>query len=102
VNGGECQQEIVAKAVALKLPLLELPDSRRLIHGHGWPDLTIIGPRELAFFEVKSEGEKLSREQAALKYRLEATGHYYRVLRPADLARGYVDAELGRLAVALR
>jgi hypothetical protein len=98
VNEHQLQAEVLKLCDRMHLRVLAIPDSRRILHGRGWPDLTIVGPRELIFAELKSEGGQLSREQKQCRLALEMTGHYYTVWRPVDLERGHVELELRRLA----
>jgi hypothetical protein len=98
VNEHELQAAVLRLCDRLQLKVLALPDSKRITHGRGWPDLTIAGPREVMFAELKSAGGQLSKEQRVLKYALEATGHYYAVWRPLDLQRGHIEIELRRVA----
>jgi hypothetical protein len=90
----ELEREVLALAAKRELRVLSIPDSRRLITGTGYPDLTIAGRRGVLWRELKTEGGQLSADQRRWKYQLLASGQNWGVWRPRDLAAGEVAAQL--------
>lgn len=94
----ELKTQTIAIALRLGLMVLEIPDSRRLKVGLGYPDLTFFGPREVLYAELKTEGGKLSRDQQRWRYRLLQAGWQWRLWRPCHLKNGEIELELRRIA----
>jgi hypothetical protein len=63
----------------------------------GWPDSTIIG-RKVIFRELKSQYGRLTSEQTAVGYKIQAAGGNWKVWRPSDLFSGLIAAELAEVA----
>ena len=84
---------VLERCEQLGLAVLHIPDSRKLTHGKGWPDLFITGHLVLAA-ELKDANGRLSREQIRWRYRLQAAGVLFRVWRPADLESGAINFDL--------
>lgn len=94
----ELEHEVIAEATRLKLRLLIIPDSRRLVHGKGFPDLVIVGPRSVLFVELKDDGGRLARDQLQWQYALKAAGARHLVWRPHHWRTGEIRIELQHLA----
>lgn len=71
-------------------------DPRRDV-GRGFPDLVIIGERDMCFAELKSMSGRLSPEQTVWHYRLVAVGKWSFVWRPSDLESGMIESTLRSL-----
>lgn len=91
----ELQAGIIALCGDLGLLVLEIPDSRRIRHGKGFPDLVIVG-RAVLFCECKDDWAALRREQTTWRYRLTAAGAQWRLWRPRD--RDAIETELRSIA----
>lgn len=63
----------------------------------GWPDSTIIG-RRIIYRELKSQFGRLTSEQTAVGYKIQAAGGNWRIWRPSDLLDGTIAAELAEVA----
>jgi len=72
--------------------------NRRRQNLMGFPDLFLCASRQVAFAELKTQGEKPKGEQVTWRYRLQAAGRTWRLWRPSDLASGLIDRELEALA----
>lgn len=95
----ELEHVVLAELGRLGLDrVLLIPDSRRLAHGKGFPDLMICGPRQVLFVELKDEGGRLSREQLQWKYALTAAGQRHAVWRPLNWRNREIQFELGHIA----
>jgi len=98
----DLQDGVVQLARSLGLLVFHDYDSRR--SESGFPDLVIVGPRGVAFIELKRQSGKLTTEQKAWGAALQASmgrydaRHSYNVFRPHDWHEGSVDEELRRLA----
>jgi len=90
-------EEILALAARRGVYAVHVPDSRRVRGEPGFPDLFLAGPMAAAAWELKTVGGNLSRHQLRWKYRLEAAGIRYCMIRPADLSNGLVDFEMASL-----
>jgi hypothetical protein len=99
VTEAELEYEVLALIAPLRprFDVLAIPDSRRLVHGKGFTDLLIVGPRAILFRELKTEDGDLSRDQQRWRYRLQAAGANWSVWRPAQLRAGRIQAELGQI-----
>lgn len=73
-------------------------DSRRSVPG--WPDLVLVGPRGMAFRELKTQTGTLRPEQREWGTALVAAGGDWSVWRPSDLASGRIERELKALVGA--
>ncbi len=61
------------------------------------PASTIIG-RTIIYRELKSQFGRLTREQTAVGYRIQAAGGNFKVWRPSDWLDGTIAAELTEVA----
>ncbi len=64
----------------------------------GYPDLTLCGPRRIAFRELKTVKGKLTPEQTGWGEALTGAGQDWKVWRPGDLIARVIEGELRRLA----
>jgi hypothetical protein len=94
----ELEAEVLALADKMRLAVLVIPDSRRLVYGPGYPDLTVFGRSGVLYRELKTEGGKLSRPQVAWKYKIQGTGGNWGIWRPGHLAAGRIEYELWQVA----
>lgn len=65
--------------------------------GKGFVDLVIVGPRGVAWRELKADGKYLEPEQRKWRDALLAAGCDWAIWRPRDLRDGRVQSELGAL-----
>lgn len=86
----ELQASEIELAESLGLLVLEIPDSRRLKHGKGFPDLTVLGS-SLLHIENKSMTGTLSHDQRVWKWRIQAAGLRWVLWRPADWYSGIIE-----------
>ena len=93
----QLQAEVLELCGRYGLMALAIPDSRRLQHGKGWPDLVIAG-HSLLFAELKDESGQLSAGQRRWKWKLQAAGLRWVLWRPCHLASGEIDSELRAIA----
>lgn len=93
----QLRAEVFALCERLGLEVLYIPDSRRLEHGKGYPDLTIVGQHHMLFAELKTAEAKLSREQIRWRYLLLAAGQRVLTWRPVHLWSGEIETELARI-----
>lgn len=93
----ELRAHVLEECDKLKLKVLVIPDSRRLVAGAGFPDLLIAGPHKVVFRELKSEGGNLSREQQRWRVQLLAAGCDYGIWRPVHWP-GVIRTELWHIA----
>lgn len=61
----------------------------------GFPDLVLIRPPELLFWELKTDSGKLTTAQTAVLQKLIACGERAEVMRPSDWSR--IEQRLKRL-----
>jgi hypothetical protein len=97
VTEKELEAEILRLAGKLRLVVLVIPDSRRLVRGPGYPDLTVFG-RGVLYRELKTEGGKLSGAQIAWRYTIQGAGGNWGLWRPEHLAAGRIETELRQIA----
>ena len=89
-----CVADIAAQ---LRVAAFHFSDSRR-VTAPGWPDWVLIGPRGLLFREVKGDGDKLSGEQRAVGYALQAHGLNWDTWRVDDHFSGRIRREIEAIA----
>jgi len=93
----ELLAEIDKLCEQLGLHYVHHPDSRR-VHGRGWPDLTILGPRGALFRECKSANGTLRPDQRKVGSWLTGAGLDWAVWRPVTLLTGVIEQQLRRIA----
>lgn len=94
----QLQADVLELCGRYGLIVLAIPDSRRIVHGKGWPDLVIAGYHSLLFAELKTEGGRLSSDQRAWRWKLLAAGMRWVLWRPCHLASGEIETELRAIA----
>ena|SRR5258708_6674823 len=94
MNHAQLQAGIVALALELGLHCHHCP---MLTSSPGFPDLLIIGDRGVLWRELKVPPDRLTSEQRALGYRLQAAGQNWAVWRPHDWDSGLINRELVNL-----
>ena len=92
----ELQESVRRMCADLRLYHYHPHDSRR--SQAGWPDSVIIGPRGIAFRELKTQAGQLSSEQRHVGYLLCGLGLSWEVWRPNDLYDGTIGTQLAVLA----
>jgi hypothetical protein len=95
----EAQLELLALASCTEhgLMVLKIPDTRKIRHGKGFPDLLILGST-LLFAELKSSSGTLDADQRRWKWRLLAAGKRWVLWRPADWYSGTIETTLREIA----
>ena len=88
--------EILDMCSRLGLVVFHSTDPRRDI-GRGFPDLVIIGERDMCFAELKSGSGRLSPEQTVWRYKIIAAEVAHYVWRPGDLESGRIETILRTL-----
>ena len=96
MDEAQLQREVIDLATRLNHLVFHSTDSRRDT-GPGFPDLVITGRHRTLFAELKSATGNLSTEQTRWKYALIASGMYWTLWRPKDLANGHVETVLHEL-----
>lgn len=91
MNHAQLQAEVVALAAELGLHCHHCP---MLTSSPGWPDLVIVGDRGVLWRELKVPPDRLTSEQRALGYRLQAAGQDWDVWRPQNWLNGFIEHEL--------
>lgn len=91
VNHAQLQAGIVALALDLGLHCHHCP---MLTSSPGFPDLVIIGDRGVLWRELKVPPDRLTSEQRALGYRLQAAGQDWGIWYPIDWRAGTIEREL--------
>jgi hypothetical protein len=91
VNHAQLQAEIIGLALELGLHCHHCP---MLTSSPGWPDLVIIGDRGVLWRELKVPPDRLTSEQRALGYRLQAARQDWAVWTPADWESGLIEHEM--------
>jgi hypothetical protein len=66
--------------------------------GAGFPDMVIVGPGGVLFWELKSVTGTVSFDQRKWLTALRDAGAAATVIRPQDLRNGYIEGQLKRLA----
>lgn len=66
--------------------------------GAGFPDLVIVGPGGVLFWETKSAKGKASKDQKCWLARLNQAGAQARLIKPCDLRDGTIIAALKAIA----
>lgn len=90
----EIVAEIQARAAARGVLSHYCGRAARCAGGPGLPDLLLVGTAGLAWVEVKTPGDKLSKDQTRWKWALRAIGEIHEVMGESDLAEGHAVDEL--------
>ena len=93
----ELRETVLDRAARAGIYAHAIPDSRRVLGRPGFPDLLLASPKGIRFWELKTTGGNLSRDEQLWKYMLQAAGAAWAVRRPADLGSGQIDFELAEL-----
>ena len=94
MNHAQLQAEIVGLALELGLHCHHCP---MLTSSPGFPDLIIIGDRGVLWRELKVPPDRLTSEQRALGYRLQAAGQNWDVWSPEEWYMEMIERELRML-----
>lgn len=80
----ELQAEVIRLAAEHGVLVFHSTDSRRDI-GRGFPDLVLVGSRNVMFVELKTTVGHTTPEQTTWRWKLLAAGAYWALWRPKDL-----------------
>ena len=94
----ELEAEVLALVDRLKYRVLIIPDSKRIIEGRGYPDLTIFSNNAVLWRELKTQDASLSRDQQRWRYVIQAAGGNWALWRPVHLWSGQIETELRQIA----